>query len=240
MLGSTCSPDKPLLSAGAPRIVQSDTNVVVLLSLLLSLAVAVCLVSMPRIDGKHGHLVSAQKPSITMPDGELPHALDMKEWFETKRKYEEFCETHPKDRGRGMTLEEQFDAAGYCTQTDGAASLWPYKVDSPNDLNGYDYGTHAFTQTFKELRLSVVVPEGTKSNMVDVRYTKPGLNAKWRNKWLSVGLKGQIPLLQGELQQPIDVDECIWDLTDQRVELILQKKDWAGKSIYWDRVWQND
>ncbi|GJP78328.1 hypothetical protein CLOP_g8648 [Closterium sp. NIES-67] len=71
--------------------------------------------------------------------------------------------------------------------------------------NGADLGRYSFTQTLAELSVAIPLPAGTKARgvTVDIKKTK-----------LLAGLKGQTPVLEGELWAPVKVDDCIWSIED--------------------------
>eukprot|EP00747_Dinoflagellata_sp_TGD_P200871 gnl/TRDRNA2_/TRDRNA2_74314_c0_seq1.p1 gnl/TRDRNA2_/TRDRNA2_74314_c0~~gnl/TRDRNA2_/TRDRNA2_74314_c0_seq1.p1 ORF type:complete len:295 (-),score=50.33 gnl/TRDRNA2_/TRDRNA2_74314_c0_seq1:385-1269(-) len=99
----------------------------------------------------------------------------------------------------------------------------------PTAGNGYDHGTHCFTQTPTELTVTVPVPAGTKGRMLDVRIS--------RNK-VSVGFRGKDPIIAGELIKDIRVDDSTWEIMDGKlVEVYLMK---MKKLDWWDRVFQSD
>uniref|UniRef100_A0A2C9VRD1 CS domain-containing protein n=2 Tax=Manihot esculenta TaxID=3983 RepID=A0A2C9VRD1_MANES len=69
----------------------------------------------------------------------------------------------------------------------------------PNKGNGLDLEKYSWTQTLQEVNVLVPVPSGTKSRFVVCDIKK---------KHLKVGLKGQPPIIEGELYKPIKVDDC--------------------------------
>ncbi|WCJ26956.1 Nuclear migration protein nudC [Euphorbia peplus] len=85
----------------------------------------------------------------------------------------------------------------------------------PNKGNGLDMDDHSWTQTIQELTVSIPVPPGTKSRDIICEIKK---------KSLKVGLKGQAPILDGELFETIKVDDCFWNLEDQKLISILMTK----------------
>ncbi|CAL0305435.1 unnamed protein product [Lupinus luteus] len=91
----------------------------------------------------------------------------------------------------------------------------------PNKGNGLDLEKYSWTQTLPELNVNVPVPEGTKSRFVTVEIKK---------NHLKVGLKGQPPIIEGELFKPVKPDDCYWSIEDQKVISILLTKhsqmDW--------------
>ncbi|XP_059629053.1 protein BOBBER 1-like isoform X2 [Cornus florida] len=85
----------------------------------------------------------------------------------------------------------------------------------PNIGNGLDHDTYSWTQTLQEVTVNVPVPPGTKSRFITCDIKKKGLK---------VGLKGQPPIIDGELFQSVKVDDCFWSLEDQKSISILLTK----------------
>ncbi|KAK9266824.1 hypothetical protein L1049_001648 [Liquidambar formosana] len=85
----------------------------------------------------------------------------------------------------------------------------------PNKGNGLDLEKYSWTQTLQEVTVNVPVPAGTKSRFVVCEMKK---------NHLKVGLKGQPPIIDGELCQSIKVDDCFWSLEDQQAVSILLTK----------------
>ncbi|KAK9094082.1 hypothetical protein Scep_025551 [Stephania cephalantha] len=94
-------------------------------------------------------------------------------------------------------------------------------VRAPNKGNGLDLEKYSWTQTLQEVTVSVPVPEGTKSRFVVHEVKK---------NHLKVGLKGQPPIIDGELFQSVKVADCFWSLEDQKfISVLLTKQnqmDW--------------
>ncbi|XP_045792717.1 protein BOBBER 1-like [Trifolium pratense] len=92
---------------------------------------------------------------------------------------------------------------------------------APNKGNGMDLEKYSWTQTLQELNVNVPVPHGTKSRF---------LTCEIKKNHLTVGLKGQPPIIDGELYKSIKPDECYWSIEDQSVVSILLTKhdqmDW--------------
>ncbi|KAJ6943115.1 hypothetical protein NC652_008800 [Populus alba x Populus x berolinensis] len=87
----------------------------------------------------------------------------------------------------------------------------------PNKGNGLDMESHSWAQTQQEVTITVHVPPGTKSKDVvcDIK-----------RKSVKVGLRGHSPILDGELFETIKIDDCIWNLEDQKtVSVLLTKFD---------------
>ncbi|GMY38495.1 protein BOBBER 1-like [Fagus crenata] len=85
----------------------------------------------------------------------------------------------------------------------------------PNEGNGLDMENYSWGQSLQEITINVPVPQGTKSRLVlcDIK-----------NKYLKVGLKGQVPIIDGELFKAVKVDDCIWSLEDEKAISILMSK----------------
>ncbi|EEF36399.1 protein BOBBER 1 [Ricinus communis] len=96
----------------------------------------------------------------------------------------------------------------------------------PNNGNGLDMENHSWTQTLQEVTVTVPVPCGTKSRQIVCEIKK---------KSLRVGLKGQAPIIEGEVFESVKVDDCFWNLEDQRLVSVLMTKvdrlNW-WKSLY--------
>lgn len=86
--------------------------------------------------------------------------------------------------------------------------------------------SHSWAQTAGEVSVSVPVPPGTRGAACAVDISV---------KRLRVGLKGQPPLLEGELDGVVRPEESSWSLVDgQAIELSLQKAD----DRWWDGLLQ--
>ncbi|KAJ8771323.1 hypothetical protein K2173_026500 [Erythroxylum novogranatense] len=87
----------------------------------------------------------------------------------------------------------------------------------PNRGNGLDLEKYSWTQTLQEVNVTVPIPTGTKSRFVVCDIKK---------NHLKVGLKGQPPIINGELYKPIKVDDCYWSIEDQNsLSILLTKHD---------------
>lgn len=85
----------------------------------------------------------------------------------------------------------------------------------PNKGNGLDLEKYSWTQTLQEVTVRVPVPKGTKGRFVVCDIKK---------NHLKVGLKGQPPVIEGELFQTVKPDDCYWSLEDQsEVSILLTK-----------------
>ncbi|KAJ8536878.1 hypothetical protein K7X08_035279 [Anisodus acutangulus] len=88
---------------------------------------------------------------------------------------------------------------------------------APNKGNGFDLENYSWVQSLQEVNVNIPVPHGTKSRFIVCDIS--------RNR-LKVGLKGQPPIIDGELYRPVKVDDCFWSLEDQKsISVLLTKKD---------------
>ncbi|XP_060212044.1 protein BOBBER 1-like [Lycium barbarum] len=88
---------------------------------------------------------------------------------------------------------------------------------APNIGNGLDLDNYSWGQSLQEVNLNIPVPHGTKSRFIVCDIKK---------NHLTVGLKGQPPIIDGELYRPVKVEDCFWSLEDQKsISVLLTKKD---------------
>ncbi|KAI5084542.1 hypothetical protein GOP47_0000711 [Adiantum capillus-veneris] len=95
----------------------------------------------------------------------------------------------------------------------------------PNAGNGADLEKYLWTQTLSEASVQIPIPPGTKSRAI---------NCEIKKKQLTAGLKGQPPVLQGELYAPVVTDDCFWSLEDGKMLSILLTK--ANKMEWWNCI----
>jgi hypothetical protein len=131
------------------------------------------------------------------------------------------------------------------TSSEGAASSAPAEGDDSKDDaprpklpgNGGRTEKYAWTQTLQEVSVSVPVPAGITSKMLVV---------KIQSKSVEVGIKGGETIVSGPLHAAVQLDECLWLLDKNCVELTLSKvrgllQHSASRLIFrplwlWDRV----
>eukprot|EP00262_Sarcandra_glabra_P004329 TRINITY_DN15280_c0_g1_i1.p1 TRINITY_DN15280_c0_g1~~TRINITY_DN15280_c0_g1_i1.p1 ORF type:complete len:324 (-),score=98.56 TRINITY_DN15280_c0_g1_i1:320-1291(-) len=90
-------------------------------------------------------------------------------------------------------------------------------VKNPNAGNGLDLEKYSWTQSLQEATVTVPIPQGTKSRFVTCEIKKDHLK---------VGLKGQPPIIDGELFQTVKVDDCFWSIEDAKfISILLTKKN---------------
>ncbi|OEL12664.1 Protein BOBBER 1 [Dichanthelium oligosanthes] len=101
--------------------------------------------------------------------------------------------------------------------------------EEPNAGNGLDLEKYSWTQQLPEVTITVPVPEGTKSRFVVCDIKK---------NHLKVGLKGQPPIIDGELHKPVKVDDCFWSIEDGKSLSILLTKH--NQMEWWKSVIKGD
>ncbi|XAR71634.1 hypothetical protein NMG60_11018001 [Bertholletia excelsa] len=88
---------------------------------------------------------------------------------------------------------------------------------APNRGNGLDLDKYSWGQSLQEVNINVPVPPGTKSRFVACEIKK---------NHLKVGLKGQPPIIDGDLFQSVKVEDCFWSLEDQKsISVLLTKQN---------------
>ncbi|CAN8302057.1 unnamed protein product [Cochlearia groenlandica] len=87
----------------------------------------------------------------------------------------------------------------------------------PNKGNGTDLENYSWIQTLQEVTVNIPVPTGTKSRSIVYELKK--------NR-LKLGLKGQDPIIDGELYRSVKPDDCYWNIEDQKmISILLTKQD---------------
>ncbi|CAI9092545.1 OLC1v1027817C1 [Oldenlandia corymbosa var. corymbosa] len=88
---------------------------------------------------------------------------------------------------------------------------------APNKGNGLDMDKYSWIQSLQEVTINIPVPPGTKSRFISCEIKK---------NHLKVGLKNQPPIIDGELYQPVKVDDSFWSLEDQKsISILLTKQN---------------
>jgi hypothetical protein len=102
-------------------------------------------------------------------------------------------------------------------------------VRQPNAGNGLDLEKYSWTQQLPEVNIIITVSQGTKSRSVvcDIKKDR-----------LKVGLKGQPPIIDGELYKPVKVDDCFWSIEDGKSLNILLTK--LNQMEWWKSVIKGD
>lgn len=73
----------------------------------------------------------------------------------------------------------------------------------PNAGNGADLEKYSWMQSLQDLVLTVPVPVNTKGSTCEVVITATHLR---------LGIKGQPPILDGELFEAVMADDCLWSI----------------------------
>ncbi|WCJ36836.1 Nuclear migration protein nudC [Euphorbia peplus] len=127
--------------------------------------------------------------------------LKMEEEEREKKKKVEVVKEEKKVEAAPMEVEKKEDSG----------------VIVPNKGNGLDLEKYSWTQTLEEVSVIIPVPSGTKSRFVVCDIKK---------NHLKVGLKGQPPIIEGELHKPIKADDCYWSIEDgNTISVLLTKHD---------------
>ncbi|CAL1277617.1 unnamed protein product [Larinioides sclopetarius] len=101
----------------------------------------------------------------------------------------------------------------------------------PNAGNGCDLPNYKWTQSLSEIELKVPIPANFKVKARDVVVVI-------EKKHLKVGLKGHPPIIDGELQHTIKIDECCWVMEDSKTIAITMEK--INKMEWWSRLVMTD
>ncbi|QCE15592.1 protein BOBBER 1 [Vigna unguiculata] len=124
-----------------------------------------------------------------------------------KKKREELKASEERKKAEKRLKEEKEHKAD---EDSGASNV-------PNKGNGMDLEQYSWTQTLQEVNVNVPVPNGTKSRFVVCEIKK---------NHLKVGLKGQPPIIEGELYRSVKPDDCYWSIEDQcALSILLTKHD---------------
>ena len=109
------------------------------------------------------------------------------------------------ERANQASVAEAVSREGSTKDEDGEAGEEAEKGLKPNAGNGFDHDDYSWQQTLQEVNVSVPLPSGIKARSIVCDFT--------RSK-LKLGIKGEEPILEGELFNEIVVDECTWTLED--------------------------
>lgn len=84
---------------------------------------------------------------------------------------------------------------------------------------------YKWKQTLQDVDVTIPVPAGTRGKNLDVVIKK---------KLIKVGLKGQPPILEGELCKDIKVEDSTWTIEDQKEVLVHLEK--INQLTWWEHV----
>ncbi|GAA5821063.1 hypothetical protein JCM10212_003097 [Sporobolomyces blumeae] len=85
---------------------------------------------------------------------------------------------------------------------------------------------YRWRQTLNDVTVSVPVPPGTKAKQLDVQIKK---------RSIKVGIKGEEPILVGDLPKEVQVDDCTWTLDDSR-EITISLEKGSTQQSWWPHV----
>ncbi|GFS80921.1 nuclear migration protein nudC [Nephila pilipes] len=97
----------------------------------------------------------------------------------------------------------------------------------PNTGNGCDLPNYKWTQTLSEIELKVPIPANFKVKARD-------LVVNLEKKHLKVGLKGHTPIIDGELEHAIKVEDSCWIMEDSKTIGITLEK--VNKVEWWNKL----
>ncbi len=100
-----------------------------------------------------------------------------------------------KDGDKEMKSEE--------TKEEGKEGEEKSNKQAPNSGNGGQTDTYRWTQTLEELTVYVPMPDDIVSKQLDVVI---------KSTHLKIGLKGQTPIIDGELHKKIKSGDSLWTL----------------------------
>ncbi|KAI8576522.1 hypothetical protein K450DRAFT_256590 [Umbelopsis ramanniana AG] len=84
---------------------------------------------------------------------------------------------------------------------------------------------YKWKQTLQDVDVSIPVPAGTRSKNLDVVIGR---------KKIKIGVKGQPPILEGELPQTVKVEDSTWTIEDQKEVLVHLEK--VNQMTWWEHV----
>ncbi|WOL11551.1 protein BOBBER 1-like [Canna indica] len=125
-----------------------------------------------------------------------------------EKRLKEAAQKAPEKKAEARDQKKE-EAAGNTVEKDG--------LRKPNSGNGLDLDNYSWTQTLQEVTVNIPVPQGTKSRFVTCEIKKTHLK---------VGLKGQPPVLDGDLYQPVKAEDCFWSIEDGKsISILLTKQN---------------
>ncbi|XP_047514537.1 nuclear migration protein nudC [Pieris napi] len=129
------------------------------------------------------------------------------------------------------------DGSGDSASNDPETSTVPDEEDDPkeknklkpNSGNGCDLENYRWTQTLEEVELRVPLRQVLRPRDLTVVISK---------RHLKVGIKGQPPIIDGDLDADVKIEESTWVLQDGRTLLVNLEK--VNKMNWWGRLVSTD
>jgi hypothetical protein len=100
------------------------------------------------------------------------------------------------------------------------------KMAQRNQRIGGKFKNYRWSETERQMDLFVSLPEGTTAKDMDVEIKRDKLR---------VAVKGQAPLLQGELSGCVRASECWWVVTEEGSEMLVHAQ--LAKLPPYDKLW---
>lgn len=126
------------------------------------------------------------------------------------------------------------EAAGNEAET-GATEAFADTGDPPRGLpptaaNGFAYEKYIFSQSLQEAEVRVPLPAvNVKGKQVSIVIT---------SSHLTVGMKGQPPIVDGDLYSKVRAEECMWTIEDGHTVVVTLYK--VNSMEWWKTIFQGD
>ncbi|KAL1457197.1 hypothetical protein WDU94_001855 [Cyamophila willieti] len=181
-----------------------------------------------------------------------------KEREEADRKYKEKLKKEKEEEEKGATIKEITDEEAEKLQKEldsqkkqnGSTSSTPEETETksedkekevdeeedngkikPNQGNGCDLDKYKWTQTLEEIDLRIPIVTNLKLKSKDIV-------VELKKKHLKVGIKGQEPIIDGELYNEIKLEESTWVFENAKTVMINMEKinrmEWWSKLVLTD------
>ncbi|AYU77291.1 nuclear distribution protein c (NudC) like protein [Leishmania donovani] len=117
----------------------------------------------------------------------------------------------------------------------GATEAFADTGDAPRGLpptaaNGFAYEKYIFSQSLQEAEVRVPLPAvNVKGKQVSIVIT---------SSHLTVGMKGQPPIVDGELYSKVRAEECMWTIEDGHTVVVTLYK--VNSMEWWKTIFQGD
>ncbi|CBZ24905.1 conserved hypothetical protein [Leishmania mexicana MHOM/GT/2001/U1103] len=100
----------------------------------------------------------------------------------------------------------------------------------PTAANGFAYEKYIFSQSLQEAEVRVPLPAvNVKGKQVSIVIT---------SNHLTVGMKGQPPIVDGELYSKVHAEECMWTIEDGHTVVVTLYK--VNSMEWWKTIFQGD